>query len=70
MPSAYLLFYMRDDIARGRHRVEDIFKYDIPDETMEDSGAENATDSNQPKRGRPKHTDVDDASTRRRSVDE
>lgn len=26
-PSAYLLFYMRNDVARGAHKLEDIFKY-------------------------------------------
>jgi hypothetical protein len=27
-PSAYLLVYMRDDLSRGRHRVQDLFHFD------------------------------------------
>lgn len=70
-PSAYLLFYMRDDIATGNHRLEDIFRYaepldeDIVIDQMDDAeDLDQMEEDCQPTRG-AKYKAGDDVSTRR-----
>ena len=65
VPSAYLLFYMRDDIFRGGHRVEDIFKCDTPYTGIDIDERDRHSDSTVQSRGVAKNAEGEDVSKRR-----